>query len=137
MFIEGKSHGPHAFFINLRKGQGGTLTDGITVGDMGSKTVGNDLDNAWVGQPVVFICYNCLCNVFFVRQINFDNVIVPKSTLLNKYADIEEVDGNIQYIQKVKSLPIFHMIGQRLFTGRVAVCVRLILTQFLSDVSLM
>ena len=42
---------------------------------------------------------------------------LPKDSLLNRYADI--VDG--VYTQKVKGLPVFHMIGQRLFTGRVAV----------------
>jgi hypothetical protein len=57
---------------------------------MGRKTVGNDLDNAW---------------------ISFDNVIIPKSALLNKYADIN-CDGNTsEYVQKVKGLPAFHMIG--------------------------
>ena len=44
-------------------------------------------------------------------------VRLPKDSLLNRYADI--VDG--VYTQKVKGLPVFHMIGQRLFTGRVAV----------------
>lgn len=89
-----KSFGPHAFLIDLRKD--GNLTPGVTVGDMGRKTVGNDLDNAWIA---------------------FDAVEVPKSSLLNRFADIESG----QYVQKVKGMPVFHMIGQRLFTGRVAV----------------
>lgn len=42
---------------------------------------------------------------------------LPNDSLLNRYADI--IDG--VYTQKVKGLPVFHMIGQRLFTGRVAV----------------
>ena len=62
------------------------------------KTVGNDLDNA---------------------ALNFTNVVLPKSALLSKFADIDETTG--EYTQKVKGLPVFHMIGQRLFTGRVAV----------------
>ena len=61
-------------------------------GDMGRKTVGNDLDNAWIA---------------------FDSVRLPRSALLNRYADIE--DG--KYVQKVKGIPVFHMIGQRLFSG--------------------
>ena len=51
-------------------------------------------------------------------EIAFDNVVVPKSALLSRFADIDD-DGF--YLQKVQGLPVFHMIGQRLFTGRVAV----------------
>ena len=90
----GKSFGPHAFLINLRID--GKVVPGVDHGDMGKKTVGNDLDNAWIA---------------------FNGVRVPKSSLLNRYADITS-DG---YVQKVKGVPVFHMIGQRLFTGRVAV----------------
>ncbi|CAB9507176.1 Peroxisomal acyl-coenzyme A oxidase 3 [Seminavis robusta] len=93
--IQDKSYGPHAFLIDLR--QDGDLVSGVATQDMGIKTVGNDLDNA---------------------AIAFDNVTIPKSALLSKFADID-ADGN--YVQKVKGIPVFHMIGQRLFTGRVAV----------------
>jgi acyl-CoA oxidase len=44
--IKDKSYGPHAFFIDFRVN--GQLLHGITMGDMGKKTIGNDLDNAWV-----------------------------------------------------------------------------------------
>ena len=94
--IGGKSYGPHAFLMYLRRPDG-ELVAGVSTTDMGLKTVGNDLDNA---------------------SIAFDNVVIPKSALLSKFADIE--DGN-KYVQKVEGLPVFHMIGQRLFTGRVAV----------------
>jgi len=93
--IEKKSYGPHAFLINLR--ENGELVPGVTTQDMGTKTVGNDLDNA---------------------SIAFDHVKIPKSSLLSRFADIDE---NGQYKQKIEGLPVFHMIGQRLFTGRVAV----------------
>lgn len=63
---------------------------------MGRKTVGNDLDNAW---------------------INFSNVRIPKTALLNRFANIV----NNKYEQSVAGIPAFHMIGQRLFSGRVAV----------------
>jgi acyl-CoA oxidase len=95
LHIEGNSFGPHAFLVEMRRD--GQLSAGITVGDMGKKTVGNDLDNAW---------------------ISFNNVELPKSALLNRFGDI---DDHGQYVQKVKGMPVFHMIGQRLFTGRVAV----------------
>ena len=75
----------------------GQLAAGITCDDMGRKTVGNDLDNAW---------------------IHFNRVALPRSALLNRYADITPAGG---YEQKIKGMPVFHMIGQRLFTGRVAV----------------
>ncbi|KAJ1626367.1 acyl-CoA dehydrogenase/oxidase [Pavlovales sp. CCMP2436] len=94
--ILGKSFGPHAFLLNLREGATRQLVPGITCEDMGLKTIGNDLDNA------------ALC---------FDKVKIPKSALLDKFATI---DGD-QYKQKVQGVPVFHMIGARLFTGRVAV----------------
>jgi acyl-CoA oxidase len=72
------------------------LFAGVKFEDMGKKTVGNDLDNAAIG---------------------FDNVKLRKEALLNRFADI---DGE-EYVQKVQGMPVFHMIGQRLFTGRVAV----------------
>lgn len=34
--------------MSLRQQQNGDLVPGVSVGDMGPKTVGNDLDNAWV-----------------------------------------------------------------------------------------
>jgi len=92
--VGGESKGPHAFVMDFRKD--GKLVDGIVVDDMGKKTVGNDLDNAW---------------------IHFDNVTLPKSSMLNRYAEIEE-DG--EYTLKSKVRP-FDMIGQRLYTGRIAV----------------
>lgn len=39
--------------------------------------------------------------------------------MLTRYADVDPTTS--EYQQKVKGLPAFHMIGQRLFTGRVAV----------------
>ena len=44
--VKGESKGPHAFVMDFRKD--GALVGGITVDDMGEKTVGNDLDNAWI-----------------------------------------------------------------------------------------
>ena len=46
LIVKGKSHGPHAFVMDIRKE--GSLIEGITVADMGCKTVGNDLDNAHI-----------------------------------------------------------------------------------------
>jgi len=92
--VEGKRCGPHAFVMDFR--QEGSVVDGIHLEDMGRKTTGNDLDNAW---------------------IHFNNVELPKDAMLNRYADV--VDG--KYVQKVKGVRPFDMIGQRLYTGRIAV----------------
>ena len=90
--------GPHAFLIDLRDPRDGRLAAGITVGDMGRKTTGNDLDNAW---------------------IEFHDVRVPKSALLNRYGDVDAKAG--RYVPAVEGARTMDMIGQRLFTGRVAV----------------
>ena len=91
-----KRCGPHAFLIDMRNNSTLELTPGITVGDMGRKTTGNDLDNAWV---------------------RFDSLRVPKSALLNRYGDVI----NDEYVPTIKGVRTMDMIGQRLFTGRVAV----------------
>ena len=69
---------------------------GIITGDMGRKTTGLDLDNAWV---------------------RFDNLRVPKASLLNRFGSI--VDD--VYVPVAEGIRTMDMIGQRLFTGRVAV----------------
>jgi len=94
LHVGGKSKGPHAFLMDFRRG--GELVTGVTIGDMGRKTVGNDLDNAWIA---------------------FDNIWLPKTALLDRFCTIE---GD-EYIQRIKGLRTMDMIGQRLFTGRVAV----------------
>ena len=51
----------------------GNLVAGVEIDDMGTKTVGNDLDNAW---------------------IHFDKVELPYSAMLNRFAGIDvEGDG--------------------------------------------
>ena len=80
--------------MDLRRN--GKPVDGVTLGDMGRKTTGNDLDNAW---------------------IKFNNVVLPKKALLNRFADI--VDNN--YVQTTKHKMRIEIIGQRLLSGRVAV----------------
>jgi hypothetical protein len=64
-----------------------------SIGDMGRKTTGNDLDNAWV---------------------RFEHLRVPQTALLNRYGSI--VDD--QYVPTMKGIRTMDMIGQRLFTGR-------------------
>jgi len=93
--VGGKIHGPHAFLMDLRDA-GGALLPGIRVEDMGTKTVANDLDNA---------------------RVWFDHVRLPKSSLLNKFAEIE---GDA-YVQTTDERMRIEVIGQRLLTGRLAI----------------
>ena len=56
--------GPHAFLVDM-------ASPGISTGDMGIKTTGNDLDNAFIA---------------------FDGVRVPRSALLDAHCDVS-ADG--------------------------------------------
>ena len=89
--VGGRAVGPHAFLMDLK-------SPGVSTGDMGVKTTGNDLDNAW---------------------ISFAKVRVPRSALLNAHCDVDEATGD--YVVKTDGVAPFEMIGQRLYTGRVAV----------------
>jgi acyl-CoA oxidase len=93
--INGKSYGPHGFLVDMRD-DNGKVQPGITLGDMGRKTTGNDLDNAW---------------------ISFNKMVIPRTSLLNRFAEIR----NDQYVQTTKEKMRIEVIGQRLLTGRVAV----------------
>jgi acyl-CoA oxidase len=93
--VGGERVGPHAFVMDFRRD--GELVPGISVDDMGRKTVGNDLDNAW---------------------IQFDQVELDKSAMLSKYAKITDDNKYELIFQGVRP---FDMIGQRLYTGRIAV----------------
>eukprot|EP00930_Biecheleria_cincta_P069070 TRINITY_DN56861_c0_g1_i1.p1 TRINITY_DN56861_c0_g1~~TRINITY_DN56861_c0_g1_i1.p1 ORF type:complete len:466 (+),score=89.15 TRINITY_DN56861_c0_g1_i1:43-1440(+) len=95
--VAGKSYGPHALLVEMRKD--GKLVPGIELGDMGVKTVGNDLDNAWIA---------------------FHKFRAPHSALLSRYGEVKPGNGGT-YISKAKGFTNMMMIGQRLFTGRVAV----------------
>lgn len=92
--VDGESKGPTAFVTDFRKD--GELVDGVKIDDMGRKTTGNDLDNAW---------------------ITFENVRIPKKSMLSKYAEI--IDN--EYVVKQKGVRPFDMVGQRLYSGRIAV----------------
>jgi acyl-CoA oxidase len=99
LIVDGESHGPHAFIMQLRDSTR-QLVPGVTIGDMGGKSIGNDLDNAW---------------------ISFDSVMLPKSALLNRYGDVEKSGDQWGYVQKVEGVKSIDMIGQRLYTGRTVI----------------
>ncbi|GAX79521.1 hypothetical protein CEUSTIGMA_g6962.t1 [Chlamydomonas eustigma] len=97
LVLSGKSFGPHAFVMQLRDPSTSLMTPGVNIMDMGAKTIGNDLDNA---------------------AIVFNRVRLPKSALLNRFADIDETG---RYMQLVKGVANIDMIGQRLYTGRIVI----------------
>jgi len=94
LIVKGKSYGPHAFVMEMRRD--GQLVDGVTVEDMGNKTIGNDLDNA---------------------RVSFSKVWLPRSALLDRYAGIEKGE----YVQHQPGTSNMDMIGQRLYTGRAVI----------------
>lgn len=95
LHVDGKSYGPHPFLMRLRDDDG-NLCQGIRIEDMGNKTVANDLDNA---------------------RVWFDNVRMPHSSLLNRFADIQDD----KYVQVGDEPMRIEVIGQRLMTGRQAI----------------
>jgi len=95
LLVSGSSYGPHAFLMDLR--EDGRLVEGVTLSDMGLKTMGNDLDNA---------------------RIRFDNVRLPHSAMLNRFATVNPATNEYE---KKQNAPTMAMIGQRLYSGRVAV----------------
>jgi len=96
LIMRTKNHGPHPFLLKMRERHQGPLVQGITVTDMGRKSIANDLDNA---------------------RITFDKVRVPSSGLLRKFCKIEH--GT--YVQTGKEKMRLEVIGQRLLTGRLAI----------------
>ena len=84
--------------MRLRDDATGALLPGIEVEDMGIKTVANDLDNA---------------------RVTFDRVRLPRSALLNKFADISP-EGAYVRVDPNEKMRI-EVIGQRLLTGRMVI----------------
>lgn len=93
--VNGKNLGPQAFLVSFR--ENGTLVNGVTVKDMGPKSVGNDLDNA---------------------SISFKNLKCPLDALLSRYVTVTK-NGQVSYPEG--NLRTMDMIGQRLFSGRICV----------------
>ena len=104
LIVDGASTGPHAFLIALRRDGDAPPSRGITLTDMGTKTTGNDLDNA---------------------SIAFDDVIIPRSALLDKHCDVRRDDatGRGVYGAKGDGAPASNM--ERIGQARLSrVCMR-------------
>jgi hypothetical protein len=56
LVLKGKSHGPHAFVMPLRKN--GALVKGVTITDMGDKTIANDLGSCYAHSCSSFLFGN-------------------------------------------------------------------------------
>jgi len=95
LIIDGKAYGPHGFVMSLRDENGAPMP-GVEMTNMGTKTTANDLDNA---------------------AISFTGVYLEKSSLLNRFAKIE----NDKYVQTTDERMRLEVIGQRLLTGRMAI----------------
>lgn len=96
LFVKGKAKGPHGFLMDLRDSSG-KLVPGVSMEDMGDKTIGNDLDNA---------------------RINFSKVWLPKSSLLDRFGGISDTGD---YVQREQSITNADMLMQRLYTGRAVI----------------
>ena len=94
--INGHSEGVHAFVVPIR--EGGSVLDGVRVGDDGPKIGLNGVDNG---------------------RLWFDGVRVPRTALLNRYADVTE-DGRYESGIENPDRRFFTMLGT-LIQGRVSV----------------
>lgn len=97
LIIKGTSHGPHPFFFRMRDEATGELLSGVSLVDMGTKTVANDLDNA---------------------RICFSEVFAPRESLLRRFVDVTPAG---EYVQLGSEPMRIEVIGQRLLTGRLAI----------------
>jgi acyl-CoA oxidase len=81
----------------MRDEASGELLQGVSLVDMGKKTVANDLDNA---------------------RIRFHDVFVPRESLLSRFVDVNPAG---EYVQLGDEPMRIEVIGQRLLTGRLAI----------------
>jgi acyl-CoA oxidase len=95
--IGGRSEGVHAFVVPIRDEEGHAL-EGVTIEDDGEKIGLNGVDNG---------------------RLSFDHVRVPRSNMLNRYAEVTK-DG--RYLSEIENVDrrFFTMLGT-LIQGRVCV----------------
>jgi acyl-CoA oxidase len=97
LIVKGFNHGIHAVIVPYRDAEG-QLLRGITVKDCGYKMGLNGVDNG---------------------RLWFENVVVPKENLLNKYGDIDDAGNYISPIENPNKR-FFTMLGA-LVGGRICV----------------
>jgi acyl-CoA oxidase len=99
LVVDGEGHGVHALVVPIRDGgTDGTVRPGVTITDDGAKMGLNGVDNG---------------------RIRFDGVRVPRTALLDEFAQVTE-DG--QYVSEIENANrrFFTMLGT-LVQGRVCV----------------
>jgi acyl-CoA oxidase len=124
LLVDDESVGPHAFLVTLRDARG-RVAEGVTLTDMGRKTTGNDLDNAGIAFRDVWLARDALldkhCDVFSAptpRESETEASSPRAQTPILKGIYVErESDAKTPR----RRLTNMDRIGQRLFTGRVAV----------------
>jgi acyl-CoA oxidase len=122
--------GPHAFLVTLRDSRGRQMK-GVTLTDMGAKTTGNDLDNASVEFKDVWLDRGALldrhCDVF--SSLSETSETETPRALKGVYVERDETTDTTTTntadtptnTKGERRLTNMDRVGQRLFTGRVAV----------------
>nr|WP_294926389.1 acyl-CoA dehydrogenase [uncultured Flavobacterium sp.] len=97
LIIDGHDYGVNAFIVPLRDTNGRTL-NGITIGDCGHKMGLNGVDNG---------------------TISFDNVVIPKENMLDRFASVNE-KGEFESPIPSDNRRFFTMLGT-LVGGRIGI----------------
>lgn len=130
LVVNEKRKGPHAFLVTLRDSRGRQMK-GVTLTDMGAKTTGNDLDNASVEFKDVWLDRGALldrhCDVF--SSLSETSETETPRALKGVYVERDETTDTTTTntadtptnTKGERRLTNMDRVGQRLFTGRVAV----------------
>ncbi|KAF2077293.1 hypothetical protein CYY_001418 [Polysphondylium violaceum] len=97
LIINGKDQEVHAFLVPIRGKNGFDLLPGVRIGDIGNKYGLNGVDNGW---------------------IQFDNVRIPASNLLDKFGSVEGGSYSSPISNPSKR---FATILAQMITGRVTI----------------
>lgn len=97
LIIDGKDYGVNAFVVPLRDKKGKTIK-GVTIGDCGHKMGLNGVDNG---------------------TIRFDNVVIPKEDMLNRFASVNDA-GEFESPIPSDNRRFFTMLGT-LVGGRIGI----------------
>ena len=97
LVIDGHDYGVNAFVVPLRDTNGNTL-NGVTIGDCGHKMGLNGVDNG---------------------TISFDNVVIPKENMLDRFASVNE-KGEFESPIPSDNRRFFTMLGT-LVGGRIGI----------------
>ena len=125
LLVNDESVGPHAFLVTLRDARG-RVAEGVTLTDMGRKTTGNDLDNAGIAFRDVWLARDALldkhCDVFSAVR-NSESETEASCTQAQETPILKGVYVERESDAKTPKRRLTNMdrVGQRLFTGRVAV----------------